>query len=170
MQKDIFFKTDDFVFSFRVGGLMVRDGKVFLQKHRKKEEYYIVGGHIVSLETAKDALKREFKEELGVEIGVDDLMAVAEMFYPWEETPWHQICFYYKVHLEDAGSMSLDGVIHGHDELDGQQFDLDFCWVPVDRLEKGMDLYPPQLIPIILEDKKEISHFIYNEFRSKETL
>ena len=165
MPKDIFVRADDFVFSFRVGGLLVRDGKVLLQKHREKEEYYIIGGHITSLETAKDALKREFKEELGAEIGVDNLMAVAEMFYPWEETPWHQICFYYKVHLGDEKSMPLEGVIHGHDELGGQKFDLDFCWVPVDRLEKGLELYPPQLIPIILEDKKEISHFIYNEFR-----
>ena len=65
MSRDIFFKTDDFVFSYRVGGLLVRNGKVLLQKHREKEEYYIIGGHIVSLETAEDALKREFKEELG---------------------------------------------------------------------------------------------------------
>lgn len=70
MQKDIFFRADDFVFSFRVGGLLVRDNKVLLQKHREKEEFYIIGGHITSLETAKDALKREFKEELGADIGI----------------------------------------------------------------------------------------------------
>lgn len=163
MPKDIFFKTEDFVFSFRVGGLLVRDSKVLLQKHREREEYYIIGGHMLSMETTKDALRREFKEELGVGIGVDRLMAVAEAFYLWEGTPWHQVCFYYKVHLEDEGSMPMDGVIHGHDELDGQQFELDFCWVPLDRLERGLELYPPQLIPIILEDKEKIAHFVYRE-------
>lgn len=44
MPKDIFLKTDDFVFSFRVGGLLVRDSKVLLQKHREREEYYIIIG------------------------------------------------------------------------------------------------------------------------------
>lgn len=164
MLKDIFFKTDDFVFSFRVGGLLVRDNMVLLQKHREEEEFYIIGGHIVNLETTEDALKREFKEELGADIVVDDLTAVAELFYPWEGTPWHQICFYYRVHLEDEKSMPLEGIIHGHDELGGQKFDLDFCWVPLDRLEKGLELYPPQLIPIILEGKTGISHFVYHEF------
>ena len=50
--------------------------------------------------------------------------------------------------------MPLDGVIHGHDELDDQRFDLDFCWVPLDRLKNGLNLYPPQLTPVILEDKR----------------
>ena len=170
MAKDIFFRTGDFVFSFRVGGLLIHDNRILLQKSRDQEDYYIIGGHPVSLETTKDALKREFKEELGTDIGVDHMIAVAEAFYPWEGVPWHQICFYYKVHLEDEGSMPLDGVIHGHDELDNQKFDLDFCWVLLDRLKNGLKLYPPQLIPVILEDKKEISHFIYDELRGQETI
>ena len=170
MAKDIFFRTGDFIFSFRVGGLLIHDNSILLQKSRDQEDYYIIGGHTVSLETTKDALKREFKEELDADIGVDRLMAVAEAFYPWEGVPWHQICFYYKVHLEDEGSIALDGVIHGHDELDNQKFDLDFCWLPLDRLKNGLKLYPPQLIPVILEDKKEISHFIYDEFRSQEAI
>ena len=165
MPGDIFFKTESLVFSLRAGGLLVRAGKVLLQKHREKEDYYIIGGHITGLETARDALRREFKEELGAEIGVDGLAAVAEQFYPWEGTPWHQICFYYKVHLEDEGSMPLDGVIHGQDELGGRRFDLDFCWVPLERLRSGLRLYPPELIPVILEDRGEPLHFVYDEFR-----
>lgn len=165
MARDIFFQDDGFVFSFRAGGLLIQDGRVLLQKHREKEDYYIIGGHIVSLETARDALKREFKEELGAEIRVDCLVSVAEAFYPWEGTPWHQICFYYKIHLEDGAGMPLDGVIHGQDELGGQRFDLDFCWVPLSRLERGLRLYPPELIPIILEEPEGIVHFVYDEFR-----
>ena len=29
---DILFKTDDYIFSYRVGGLLIRDGKVLMQK------------------------------------------------------------------------------------------------------------------------------------------
>lgn len=41
----------------------------------------------------------------------------------------------------------MDGVIHRRDELDDWKFDLDFCWVPLDRLKNGLKLNPPQLIP-----------------------
>ncbi len=163
--RDIFFKTDGFIFSLRAGGLLVRDGKVLLQKHREKEDYYIIGGHVTGMETARDALKREFREELGAEIEPVRLAAVAEAFYPWEGTPWHQICFYYQVRLEDARDMPLEGVIHGQDELGGERFDLDFCWVPLDRLKRGLNLYPPELIPVILGDREELVHFVYDEFR-----
>lgn len=32
LKKDILFKTDDFVFSFRVGGILIHDNKILLQK------------------------------------------------------------------------------------------------------------------------------------------
>ena len=31
---DILFKQDDFVFSYRVGGVLIRDGKILLQGQR----------------------------------------------------------------------------------------------------------------------------------------
>ena len=34
MSRDILFKTDDFIFSYRVGGLLIRNDKILLQKPR----------------------------------------------------------------------------------------------------------------------------------------
>lgn len=57
-------------------------------------------------------------------------------------------------------SITLDGVFHGFDGLDNESIDLDFCWVPLDELKNGVKVYPFELIPHILEPKKEIVHFV----------
>lgn len=60
---DILFKQDDFVFSYRVGGVLIRDGKILLQRP-KGDDYAIIGGHVAAMETTEETLKREYMEEL----------------------------------------------------------------------------------------------------------
>ena len=159
MKKDILFKTEDFVFSYRVGGLLIHDGKILLQRP-KDDDYAIIGGHVVSLETTKDTLVREFEEELHAKVAVDNLRAVGEMFFPWGNKPCHQICLYYTVHLTDKNDIPLDGSFYGYDELDNERIDLEFCWVPLEELSNGVKVYPLELIPHILSGRDEIVHFI----------
>lgn len=162
MKKDILFKTEDFVFSYRVGGILIHDGKILLQKP-KDDDYAIIGGHIASMETTKETLKREFDEELHANIEVDNLLAIGEIFFTWGNRPCHQVCFYYKVHLNDMNTIPIDGVFQGYDELNHERIDLDFCWVPLNELRNGFKVYPLELIPIILEDSREIVHFVSRE-------
>lgn len=39
---DILFKNDDFVFSYRVGGILTHNGKILLQRP-KNDDYAIIG-------------------------------------------------------------------------------------------------------------------------------
>ena len=64
---DILFKNDDFVFSYRVGGILIRNGKILLQRP-KNDDYAIIGGHVAAMETSMETLKREFEEELHAKI------------------------------------------------------------------------------------------------------
>ena len=132
---DILFKNDDFVFSYRVGGILIHDGKILLQRP-KNDNYAIIGGHVAAMETSMETLKREFEEELHAKIEVDNLLAIGEIYFPWGKRPCHQISLYYNVHLVDD-NIPLDGVFHGYDELDHERIDLDFCWVPLEDLKKG---------------------------------
>ena len=159
--QDILFKNEDFVFSYRAGGILIREGRLLLQKP-KNDDYAIIGGHVGCLETGAEALKREFEEELHAKIEVDRLMAVGEIFFPWGKKPCHQICLYYDVHLPDA-AIPLEGSFHGYDELDNERIDLDYCWVPLDDLKKGLKVYPLELIPFLITPQKEIVHFISRE-------
>ena len=155
---DILFKNDDFVFSYRVGGILVHNGKILLQRPAD-DDYAIIGGHVTAMETSAETLKREFEEELHAKIAVDDLLAIGEIYFFWGDKPCHQICLYYKVHLLDD-SIPLDGIFHGYDELDNERIDLDFCWVPLDDLKNGTKVYPLELIPHILEPTGQIVHFV----------
>lgn len=50
---DILIKNDDFVFSYRVGGILMCNGKILLQRP-KNDDYAIIGGHVVAMETSMD--------------------------------------------------------------------------------------------------------------------
>ena len=45
---DILFKNDDFVFSYRVGGILKHNGKILLQRP-KNDDYSIIGGHVAAI-------------------------------------------------------------------------------------------------------------------------
>ena len=159
--RDILFKTDDFVFSYRIQGVLIRDGKALLQ--RAGEDYALIGGHVAAGETSKETLVREFREEIHADIAVDELLAVGEVFFPWSSgKPCHQIGLYYAVHLLDESQIPLDGEFHGYDDLDGERIDLDYCWVPLEKLTE-IALYPPEMVPHILARSKEVLHFVYKE-------
>lgn len=139
---DILFKNDDFVFSYRVGGILIRNGKILLQRP-KNDDYSIIGGHVAAMETSIETLKREFEEELHTKIEVDNLLAIGEIYFSWGKRPCHQICLYYNVHLVNY-DIPLDGVFHGYDGLDDKRIDLDFCWVPLEDLKNDVtDLFLP---------------------------
>jgi ADP-ribose pyrophosphatase YjhB (NUDIX family) len=54
-----------------VDGVYIKDGKILLLKRAVKPfkgYWHLIGGHVEENETLKQALKREFKEETGLEI------------------------------------------------------------------------------------------------------
>jgi len=159
MAQDILFKTDSFVFSYRVGGILIYNDKILLQKP-KNDDYSIIGGHISCMETSTETLKREYQEELHAEIEVNHLLAVGEVFFTWGNKPCHQVCFYNKVYLCEPSTIPMDGIFQGYDELDNKKIDLDFCWIPLSELRNGLKVYPLEIIPFILKDSKETAHFI----------
>lgn len=158
MNKDILYKDNDFVFSYRVGGILIHNNKILLQKP-KNDDYAIIGGHVSRMETTEQTLKREFEEELHASIAVDKLIAVGEVFFPWGNKPCHQISLYYKVRLQDENSIPLDGVFSGYDDWGNKRISLDFCWVSMDEL-KNATVYPTELIPHILSGDDSVFHFI----------
>lgn len=53
MKKDVFLKTNDFAFSFQVGGILIYNGKVLLQKLQDDEGYTTIGSHVSSEEATE---------------------------------------------------------------------------------------------------------------------
>ena len=69
-----------------VGALIQReDGHVLLcESHKWPGLYTVPGGHVELGETCEDALVREIKEEVGLDIKENDLVSIQQVIYPGE--------------------------------------------------------------------------------------
>ena len=68
----------------RVSGILVHEKKVLLISHKKTNRVYwlLPGGGVNFGETLKDALRREFNEELGVEVDVNQFAFICDSIDP----------------------------------------------------------------------------------------
>jgi 8-oxo-dGTP diphosphatase len=60
-----------------VEGICIRNGEILLVKRNVqpfKGYWHVVGGHVGENETLEEALKREFREETGIEINVGSIV------------------------------------------------------------------------------------------------
>lgn len=101
MERNINFFLDNWGFNFRVAGYITCKDKMLLQKGLKSGHYNLVGGRLQFGETTDEALKREIKEELGIEIKTATLMHIAENFFEWQGRHAHEIDFVFKVELDE---------------------------------------------------------------------
>ena len=159
---DILFKTDGYVFSYRVGGLLIRGGKVLMQKLVGEDGYAFIGGHVAFGETTAETIVREFKEEIGADIKVERLFMVNENFFPWGDRPCQQINLYYLVSLKDETQIPLDRSFKALDELGEERIDLEMCWIPLEDVP-NRNIYPPQAKEYIVNTPDEIVYFVYKE-------
>lgn len=158
---DILFKTEDWVFSYRVAGICIQNGKVLLQKPSNDPGHAFPGGHVAFGETNEQTLIREFQEEIGADVRVGDLRWVAEIFFPWGEKPCHQICLYYDVMLEND-QVPDDGMFIGKEQFEGRNFTLEFHWVPLEQLE-DIEVYPVDAAELLKKWSDGVQHFVYRE-------
>ena len=158
---DILFKTDEFVFSYRVAGICMQNGRVLLQKPTNDAGYAFPGGHVALGETNAETLVREFREEIGAQIAVRDLKWVAEIFFPWGDKPCHQICLYYLVDILTP-EIPKEGSFIAKERLEGRGFDLEFHWVPFARLHE-IEVYPANAGELLGRLNAGVQPFVYKE-------
>lgn len=159
---DILFKTPDWVFSYRVAGICVRDGKVLLQTTTGEDRSFAFpGGHVAFGETNEQTLIREFREEIGADISVGALKWVAEIFFPWGKKTCHQICLYYMVEIRNP-EIPTDRPFLGKEHIEGRNFDLEFHWMPLDRVGE-LEIYPTNAVTLLGKLDEGVQHFVYRE-------
>ena len=159
---EIILKTDAFVFSYRVAGILIRDNNILLQKPLDEDGYALPGGHVSFGEISEKALIREFREEIGAEIKVKQLLLIGENFFPWDDKLCQQICLYYLVSLCDLPQIPLEGSFMAYDEILNERIDLEFFWLPLSRLNR-IKLYPLNIVEHLVALPDHVKHFIYRE-------
>lgn len=158
---DILFKTDNYVFSYRVAGICIQNGKILLQKPTNDNGFAFPGGHGALGETSEETLIREFKEEIGADISVGELKWVGEIFFPWAAKPCHQICLYYAISIEDIHT-PINGIFMAREQLNGRSFEMEFHWIPMDKISH-IEVYPANAVQLLDHFSDGVQHFIYRE-------
>jgi len=127
-----------------VGGLIRRpDGQVLLcSSHKWPGVYTVPGGHVELGETCEEALVREVKEEVGLDVKVVDLLSIQQVIYPkefWKKA--HFIFFDYLCSVEGDQTVCVD-----KDEIQ------DTIWTsPDDALSKNIDRYLEHFIKRLID-------------------
>ena len=128
--KEWIFRTDEYICDLRTVGVLVRDGKLLVQRDRDGSEYALPGGHVKIGETTADGLVREYKEETGADINVVKLLWTEECFWEWNGTQAHNIAFYYLIELAEGYDIPDNGEFVDHKD----NCNVVLGWMPIEKL------------------------------------
>lgn len=127
---DLTFNTLDGKFNYRVGAIIIHDNKLLVVKNRKATYFYSVGGRVKYNETCEEAVKREVKEELGIEMDIDRAVFFHEQFFDEKDSKehFHEIAMYYLMKVSDnITDISCCSLTHNDIEEE-------LTWLPIDSL------------------------------------
>jgi mutator protein MutT len=86
-------------FSTRVSGyaILIHEGKMLLVNLRSNGKWFFPGGKVEIGEKIEDAIKREVKEEAGIEIEVEKFLTFKETYFYYDPTDeaWQNYSFFF---------------------------------------------------------------------------
>ena len=135
---DLTFKTENGIFNYRVCAIIKHNNKLLAMKNNNTPYYYLPGGRVNLHEDTDTAIKRELKEELGIDVeNVKPLWFVQSFFIEDEiKEKFHELCMYYLVDVSDTDLINherFEGLETKNNEI--------FEWLDIDTI-KGQYLYP----------------------------
>ena len=134
-------------------GVVLRPGALLVAAERDgvtgQRYFRPPGGGVEFGERAEDAVRRELREELGLELAALRLLGVIENLFTFEGLPGHEIVFVFAA--EPADPAFLQAEAPPMVEHDGQV--LAASWLPLDRLDAPeAPVYPPGLAGLVRDE------------------
>ena len=135
---DLTFKTDNGVFNYRVCAVIKHNNKLLAMKNNFSPYFYLPGGRVNMHEGAEEAIKRELKEELGIDARIVRPLWLVQGFFVEDtcEEKFHELCIYFLVDVSDTDLINhecFEGLVTEHHEV--------FEWLDTATI-KEQYLYP----------------------------
>ncbi len=129
---DLTFQTKEGKFNYRVGAIIINNGNILLVKNPKSTYFYSVGGRVHFNETCEEAVRREVKEELGINMEIDRPVFFHEQFFDEKDTKehFHEISIYYLMKMTE----NIEDIIC--DSFTENEIKEALVWLPMDSLDK----------------------------------
>ena len=124
-------------------GLAIKDNKVLVSegydKVKDQSFYRCLGGGIEFLEKSDEALKREFKEEIGANVTIAKFLGLQENIFTFNGKAGHELIFIYSVDIKDCDYKDEYTII---DEVNS------FAkWIDINEFKSGEKiLYPTAVV------------------------
>ena len=159
MGLDLTFNTECGRFNYRVGAIIIHDGKVLMVKHNNSPFYYTVGGRVKLHESSAEAILREAKEETGVDFEIDRLGFIEEVFYVEDGEKHHEmsVFYYLKTPLE------IRSVKKCFDANGLERTDIELVWLPLNGLNK-FNLYPDFFKTQLTTSSPNVKHIVSKRY------
>lgn len=124
-------------------GMVKRNNKILVGKGYDKVKsevfYRSIGGGIEFLENSKETLKREFKEELNIDITVGEFLGISENIFMYNGKNAHELILFYNVTIKESDYKESYHIIDDNCQTDAM-------WIDIDRFKsKELKIYPEQV-------------------------
>ncbi len=128
-------------------GLAIKNNKLLVSegfdKVKNETFYRCLGGGIEFLEKSEEALKREFLEEINVDITVKDFLGISENIFTYQGKKAHELILFYSIEISDENYQEEYKVIDDHGETIAK-------WIDIDEFKnKNKILYPEEVFKYI---------------------
>lgn len=153
---DITLDAGEGFFNFRVGAVIIREGRLLMVKNENAPYYYSPGGRVRFTESTRSAAMREVLEETGTRLEIERLAFIHENFFEAEFAGGrrcHEIALFYLMkECKDASGMMCEtlGTGGGAESLH---------WLPLDRLAE-YPVYPEFFKTELKAIGAGVGHFI----------
>ncbi len=128
-------------------GLAIKNNKLLVSegfdKVKNETFYRCLGGGIEFLEKSEEALKREFLEEIHVDITVKDFLGISENIFTYQGKKAHELILFYSIEISDENYQEEYKVIDDHGETIAK-------WIDINEFKnKNKILYPEEVFKYI---------------------
>lgn len=128
-------------------GIAVKNNKLLVSEgfdNIKKETFYrCLGGGIEFLEKSEDALKREFLEEININITVKDFLGISENIFTYKGKKAHELILFFSIEISDKDYQEVYKVIDDHGETIAK-------WIDIEEFKnQNKILYPEEVFKYI---------------------